>query len=521
MICEANCTYLQIEPPTDGGEPVGINEIMEYLNNRNIDYDTQILYTAVGKKEEQKLRINRKAYLEERENYKLIISPDNMRAIVRFYAPSQNGEPITRNEFIADLNFKGIKYGIQDQEIDKFFKQRKYCEDIIVAVGKSPRHGVDAHIEYYFSTDVKARPTLKEDGSVDFFHLNTINHCQKGDVLAKLFPEDLGEPGKNVLGEPLKPRDVKKKKLKYGRNILLSEDKLTMTSEVDGHVTLVDDKVFVSDVLTVENVDNSTGDIEYEGSVQVSGNVCANFSVIAKGNIEVGGVVEGAYLQAGGDIIIARGMNGMGRGELKADGNIVAKFMENATAMAKGYISSESILHSSVQAGDEITVSGRRGFITGGRVCALNNVSVKTLGSSMGADTIIEVGVDPTLKSRIQQMQKEIAEASRVVKSVQPLLAATQQKLAKGIKLSPDQIQYMKSLIALSQLKKKEVEDKTAEMEAMQDSLGNLTSASVNVSGVVFPGTKICVGDSSMVVQSEMQYCKFIRLGGEVKMTAL
>ena len=346
----------------------------------------------------------------------------------------------------------------------------------------------NAHIEYYFNTDGKARPTLKEDGSVDFFHLNTISHCQKGDVLAKLFPEDLGDPGKNVLGEPLKPRDVKKKKLKYGRNITLSEDKLTLTSD---------------------------------GSVEINGNVCANFSVIAKGNIQVGGVVEGAYLQAGGDIIITRGMNGMGRGELKAGGNIVAKFMENATAMAKGYVSTDSILHSSVQAGDEVTVSGRRGFITGGRVCALNNVSVKTLGSSMGADTVIEVGVDPTLKSRIQQIQKEIAEAARVVKSVQPLLTATQQKLAKGIKLSPDQIQYMKSLIALSQLKKKEVESKTTEMEAMQDSLGNLTNASVNVSGVVFPGTKICIGDSSMIVQGQMQYCKFIRTGGEVKMTAL
>ena len=521
MICEENNTYLQIEPPSDGGEPAGINEIMEYLNSRSIEFDSQALYAVIGKTDTQKLRLNRNSHMEERENYKLVISPDKMQAIVRFYAPSKGGELMSRTELISDLGFKGIKFGVQDVEIDKFFKSRRYCENIVVAMGKEPRHGSDAYIEYYFNTDVKARPTLKEDGSVDFFHLNTISHCQKGDMLAKLFPEDLGEPGKNVLGEPLKPRDVKKKKLKYGRNITLSEDKLILTSDVDGHVTLVDDKVFVSDVLTVDNVDNSTGNIEYEGRVQVNGNVCANFSVVAKGNIEVGGVVEGAYLQAGGDIIIARGMNGMGRGELKAGGNIVAKFMENASAMAKGYVSSESILHSSVQAGDEVTVSGRRGFITGGRVCALNSVTVKTLGSSMGADTVVEVGVDPTLKFRIQQMQKEIAEAARVVKSVQPLLTATQQKLAKGIKLSPDQIQYMKSLIALSQVKKKEVETKTAEMESMQDSLGNLTSAAVNVSGVVFPGTKICIGDSSMIVQSQMQYCKFIRTGGEVKMTAI
>lgn len=521
LVCEENSTYLQIMPPTDGGNPVGINEVMEYLNSRGVNYDSQALYTAVNKKEPQKLLLNRETHIKERENYKLVISPDNMQATIRFYPPSEGGELISRNELVSDLGFKGIKFGIQDDAIDKFFRSRAYCEDIVVAVGKPPRHGSDARIEYFFSTDVKARPTLKEDGSVDFFHLNTINHCQKGDVLAQLYPEDVGEIGRTILGEPLKPRDVRKKKLKFGRNITLSEDKLTISSDVDGHVTLVDDKVFVSDVLTVENVDNSTGNIEYEGSVQVSGNVCANFSVIAKGNIEVGGVVEGAYLQAGGDIIIARGMNGMGRGELKASGNIVAKFMENATAMAKGYVSSESILHSSVQAGDEVTVSGRRGFITGGRVCALNSVSVKTLGSSMGADTVVEVGVDPTLKFRIQEIQKEIAEAARVVKSVQPLLTATQQKLAKGIKLSPDQIQYMKSLIALSQLKKKEVEEKTAEMESMQDSLGNLTSAAVNVTGVVFPGTKICIGDSSMVVHGQMQYCKFIRTGGEVKMTAL
>lgn len=521
LICEERSTYLQVVPPTDDGENVSVAEIMEYLNNRNIFYDSKMIYSIAGKKEPMKIRLNNDGHLEERESYKLEIAQDKMQASVRFYPPSKNGEKMTRSEFMSDLSFKGVKYGIQEEGIEKFFHDRKYCEDIIVAIGTPARHGSDAYIEYYFSTDLKARPTLKEDGSVDFFHLNTINHCHKGDVLAKLFPEDLGTPGMNVMGEKIKPRDVKKKKLKFGRNITLSEDKLTMTSDVDGHVTLVDDKVFVSDVLSVENVDNSTGDIDYEGSVQINGNVCANFSVRARGNIEVSGVVEGAYLEAGGDIIIARGMNGMGRGELKANGNIIAKFMENTTATARGYVSAESILHSTVQAGDEVTVSGRRGFITGGRVCASNSVTVKTLGSSMGADTIVEVGCDPTLKSKIMDLQREIAEASRVVKSVKPLLDALQQKMAKGVNLSPDQVQYMKSLIALSQVKKKEVEEKTVEMEDMQDSLGNLTNAQVVVTGVVFPGTKIAIGDTSMVVQSEMQYCRFIRTGGEVKMTAI
>lgn len=521
LVCDENSTSVKIFPATNGGAPVSLNEVKEYLGNKNIPYDAAALLNILGKKEICTILINRDRHMEERESYKLILSPDNMTATVRFYPPSAAGEKMTVEEFLTDLGYKNIKFGIREDEIKKYFPDRQYCEDITVAEGKAPRHGTDATIEYYFNTDLRARPTLKEDGSVDFFHLNTINHCKKGDVLARLSPADSGEPGTNVLGDKVKPRDVKNKALKYGRNITLSEDKLTMISEVDGHVTLVEEKVFVSDVFSVENVDNSTGDIEYEGSVQISGNVCANFSVKARGNIEVQGVVEGAYLESGGDIIIARGMNGMNKGRLKAGGNVVVKFMENASVTAGGYVSAESILHSTVQAGSEVTVSGKHGFITGGRVSALNQVTVKTLGSPMGADTIIEVGADPMMKQRVQELQKAIAEANRVLKSIHPLLAATQQKLSRGVKLPPDQIQYLKSMIALDQMKTREVEEKTKEMEDIQSALSSRSTAQVIVTGTVFQGTRICIGDLSMVVQSEMKYCRFIVMDGDVKMTAI
>ena len=521
LVCDANQTYLHVFPPTSGGMAVSTNEIAEYLGSRGITYDSSAIASIAGSVGVQEVLINYMPCSEEREAYKLIVSPDKMNAVVRFYPPSKGGGRLTKQEFIADLSFKKIEFGIQEEEIDRFFNSPTYCEDYIVAVGQPPRHGSDAHIEYYFNTDLSARPTLKEDGSVDFFNLNTISHCHEGDVLAKLFPEDPGDVGYNVEGEKIKPREVKKGKLKFGRNITVSEDKLSMISEVDGHVTLVDGKVFVSDVLTVENVDNSTGNIEYDGNVQVNGNVCANFSVKAKGNVEVSGVVEGALVEAGGDIIIAKGMNGMGKGVLNAKGNVVAKFLENATVTALGYVSSESILHSTVYAGDEITVSGKRGFITGGRVCATNMVSVKTLGSSMGADTIVEVGADPTVKVRIQNLQWDIANASRVIKSVQPLIEASRKKQAKGIKVTPEQLQYVKSLIALNRVKEKEIDDKAQEMERLQESIGTFTNAKVVVTGVVFPGTKISIGDVSMVVHGEMKYCKFIKLDGDVKMTAI
>ena len=79
-----------------------------------------------------------------------------------------------------------------------------------MAKGKEPRHGTDASVRYYFNTDVHAQPTLKDDGTVDYFHLNMINPCRKGQLLAEIIPEDEGEYGITVQGAKIRPRQVKK-----------------------------------------------------------------------------------------------------------------------------------------------------------------------------------------------------------------------------------------------------------------------------------------------------------------------
>ena len=290
---------------------------------------------------------------------------------------------------------------------------------------------------------------------------------------------------------------------------------------VDGHAELVDDKVFVSDVLEVENVDTSTGNIDFEGSVQINGNVCTNFEVKTKGDIIVKGVVEGAHLEAGGNIIIVRGVNGMGKGVLKAGGNVISKFLENVTVHAAGYVSSESILHCHVMAGTEITVSGRRGFITGGKVSAAGLIDVKTLGSAMGADTVVEVGADPEIKARMAELQKAIAESTKTLQSIQPILVNAKQKIAKGVTLTPEQLKYVQSLIKANQQQTELVEKGTAELEELQKQLIRSEGRGIIVRGTIHPGTKLCIGDASMVVQKSAQYCRFIRERGEIKMASI
>ena len=522
LIHNTHGTSLKIVPPTDGGEMFPIGELVDYLNERNLHYDLHKLNaTCVGLKQEITIPLNLERGYRESEKCIVSISDDKMTATVRFHAPSNDGEIMNETEILQELKHKGLQFGVKEDVVEEYAKHRVYCTDILIAEGLEPVQGSDASIEYFFSTDIHAKPTLLEDGSVDFYNLNTINHCTKGDMLARLTPAVQGECGKTVTGETLKPREVRRLTLHYGRNISISEDKTCIYSEVNGHVVLVEDKVFVSDVLEVENVDISTGNIDYEGSVLVRGNVCSNFSVVSRGNIEVRGIVEGAYLQAEGDIIIARGMNGMGKGELKAGGNIVVKFMENVTAEAQGYVSAETILHSRVFAGTDVTVTGKKGFIAGGRVCATNSINVKTLGSSMGADTIVEVGVDPGLKNKFQQYQKDVMDARSELDRIEGIISSAKKRLAAGTTILEEQAKFVAASIVKKGELVSEINTKEKQIEEMQDLLEGKRIAHITVTGEVYPGTKVCISEVSMVVKSICQYCRFVKVRGDVKMEAI
>ena len=141
-----------------------------------------------------------------------------------------------------------------------------------------------------------------------------------------------------------------------------------MYSDVSGNVTLVSDEVFVSDCYEVPaDVGPSTGDISYDGSINVKGNILTGYKVEASGDIYVNGAVEGATLIAGGKIVLNRGIQGMGKAMMKAEGDVISNFIESANVEAGGKIITDAIMHSNVTAKDSIEVNGRRGMVAGGR----------------------------------------------------------------------------------------------------------------------------------------------------------
>lgn len=516
--------YIKVYPALNNGQNLKIEEIMDYLTMKNIkEYDLKAVHMMINNaKTPTEAKICDGTILPENESVAFRIEEDNMSVVGRFYPPSTKGNLLGLREIESEMARAGIKYGILHQNIEVYLRHRQFCTDVLLAKGKESIQGTSAIITYNFNLDVNMKPQINQDGSVDFHHLDMINRVTKGDVLATLKPADFGITGVDVYGREIRPLKVQNRVLKHGRNIHLSEDGLTMYSDVSGHVSLTDDKVFVSDTYEVNgDVDASTGDIEYDGNVTVKGNVITGFKVKAKGDIIVSGVVEGAIIEAEGQIILNRGMQGMNRGELKAGGNIFSKFFENATITAGGNIETDAIMHSKVYARGDVIVNGKRGLITGGEIKSASLIVVKTVGSTMGTSTLLEVGIDPSILEEYRQLERSIpkwqAEKDRIEQSINMFKT----KLSRGDNIPPDKLLFIKSAGNTYKKLENQIDKAKQRCIELQIDMDNYNGGCVSVSNIAYSGVKMVISNVMYYVRGNVHHSKFIRDGADIKVIGL
>jgi hypothetical protein len=524
VINKEDGTYIRCVAPINKGAPIDVNDVTYYLDKKLIrDYDAKSIrnYLVAGDYKED-FKVSPEPGYRQNEHLKLTIDKSGLKVIGRFYPPTNEGEQMSKDEIIGELKHNNVVFGYVMKNIDIFVKARLYCTDILLAKAEPPVHGHDAKIEYFFKTETVGKPKLNEDGSVDFHDLDNISHVNKGDKLAHLTPADMGKPGTNVFGKPLPAKKVNRMVLKHGINISVSEDGLDMFSDVSGHATLVGNTVHVSNVYEVPaNVDTSTGDIEYSGNVMVKGNVITGFSVKASGDIIINGVVEGANLEAGGDIVIGLGVQGIFKAKLKAGGNIVSKFFENCEDVyAEGNITTDAVMHSNVKAKGEVTVQGRRGLITGGTVISSKKIHAKTVGSTMGTATLLEIGLDPERMDLYHKIEKDNEMKQEEIEDLKQMMSSYQKRIMNREKLEPDQMKRLQEAsIRIKQLSQDINENKKITAEVLEE-LEVCKKGKIFVAGDTYAGVTIIIANTKKKITDEAIHTCFVKEGADIRLSS-
>lgn len=445
------------------------------------------------------------------------VSKNQMTATI-LLVPPKDGKMITFEKVMEELSAKGIKYGVDENKIKEIINNGIFNTPVVIATGTPPKDGEDGKVQFYFDTDRNLKPKILEDGTVDYHNLGLVINVKKGQLLAEIIPPTKGTHGTTVTGNLVKAKDGKMPRVHASKNVTLSEDGLKMFADIDGQPIFYNDKISVLPVLEIKgDVGPATGNIDFLGSVIVFGNVKSGFTIKASQDLEVYGIVEAAEIEVGGNIVIKRGVQGRGKGSLKAGQDFTARYIENATVTAgNNIIVSEAVMHSNLFAGKAIRVEGRKGLVVGGTVKAGEQLIAKTIGSPMSTYTEIEVGINPTLKINYQNICNQLAVIEKDLQKMDQALGVLERLKEKNL-LTPDKRILMDKLIsAKDSLQNQQLELK-AEKERLDLAMSFSSRAKVSASNVCYSGVNIVIGNASLKVRDKITHVTFYNYDGQIR----
>ena len=452
---------------------------------------------------------------------------ENASCVHLSVTPAIGGKPVTTEQVAKALADSNIIHGIKTDVIQKALSNNA-AGKYVIAESTPPTHGENARFESLIAEAKDTHPLINEDGRVDYHEIGSFISVNAGDALMRKIPATQGINGVDVYGRAIianPGKDIPFSNKLHGVEID-PEDQNLLRASTGGLPKVLANGVSVSTVIDVKDVNLSTGNIDFNGTVNIRGDVIEGMKVNATGDVIIAGMTEGAHIHADGNIIIHKGV--IGRGELRTEagepgqsvailtsgGSIEARFIENAIVHAAGNITiGEFVSHSELFSHNTIVVGkkgAKKGHILGGSTRARISVDAHMLGSQSNVKTHIDVGNDPELHEKVKITTTSYEEK---IEEQEKLLT-----LIHRLKQQPDQKSKAIMARALSTLKKLNEELKIITTEKTQiEAQDQLTSSAiVYVRKHAFPETSITIGNASYTVQNRTEAGSFVLEGQKV-----
>ena len=438
------------------------------------------------------------------------ISRDKMKATIKYDTRSGTKLP-TFEMVMEELNNKGVKFGIDEDEIKHGIES---LAPFVAANGQPPIAGENAYIDKKFDLSAKGRPVVDEYDKVDYKNMNLFVLVEANQTLAIRVPQTKGKPGKNVFGEVVPAQNGRPIPMPTGKNTrVLGENQLIAT--INGQIVTDGNRISVDPRLEIKgSVGVATGDIDFDGSVFVQGDVKQGFKVVATGDIEIKGNVSGGEV-TGRSIIISGGITGANRGKVQAENDVRAAFAENAVIEAgRDIYIADVCLHSTLRAGKKINVEGKGGKIIGGLTVSGEEVNAREIGNDAFVITRVSVGVDPNLQKEYHEVCKSYKEGKKKLLHItQTLNTLAKIDMSKLPQERLDQINAItRSQFPIAgQLKRDE--QKILELE---EKLAEMKNGKIRVDDIIYPGSRLSVNSVVKNVNEEYRHCTMYLNEGEI-----
>ena len=411
----------QERPPVDSG---ALHALLAQAGYGECLHHEEAIASAANECNTQKSAFTRMVAQRCDATIQVQIAPGDMAAVMSL-TPPRGGKAAAKEDVIRALADAGVVFGIDETAIRQGCELGS-CNGISVASGALPQNGHDTVFEELIPQTANREPKLDENGLIDYREHGSITVVQPGAPLMRRSPATAGVDGHTVRGRILAPRagrDAPFATQLAGAQVA-SDDANLLQASVTGQPIRVKCGVIVESILRVTEVNMGTGNIHFDGSVHVDGDVVQGMKIGASGDIVVGGMVDGGLLDAGGNIQIAGGV--IAHAHLRAGGSVTARFAEGVHIYAGTVIALHDMaLECELQSLNQIIIgaeSPQRGRLIGGSSTAMMLISVPVLGSAKGGITKIVLGSNPELDAKLEALQRRIDKEKGTEENLQKLV---------------------------------------------------------------------------------------------------
>jgi uncharacterized protein (DUF342 family) len=447
------------------------------------------------------------------------VDTDLMTARLIIHPPGEGGGMPSEKEITEALHHARVLWGhdagVIADLVKGFTEGRFPAEPVVVARGRPPLNGENGKVDFLFNTTTSLQPKVNPDGSADYKSVNIVISVPKGQELARLVPPTKGTPGKNIIGEDLPCKEGSIGILPIGPNTEPHPDNDdVLVASVDGIVRFAGSYVEVCEGYVIKgDVDFSTGNVKYEKSVIINGDIKAGFSVDCGGDLQVAGIIEDCSLTVGGNLLCKHGFIGQGKGVIECKGDVNLGFLLNQTVRSRKSVNvAKEAINSTIFARQSISAHGKPISVAGGMLVARELISLYGVGNQSGVRTNIEVGLDYTLVEELKKNEEQVAEVTQKSRKVVDAIKKYQHLVTiKKHFTAQEEFLFNKLRLAMAKIEE-QLRLLEERKKIIQAKMSELENAMIKIEHSAMPGTMFKIGDRRFVVKEEIIGPKTIRL---------
>jgi uncharacterized protein len=384
--------------------------------------------------------------------YELKVSDDGLAAELTI--PRGAGPVPELSDFVAHLEEVEHLVAVDEVKVAHLLSLagvgRKAGPEVI-ARGIEPITGKDAQLEWrgdFFDRVPLERP----DGSVDHFRRNKTSVAANA-IIAEWIPPEAGTPGRTVRGEEIEAEAGRPWRPTLHPTVAWTDEaKTQIEALVSGQVEFARGRLSISQVFAVKSVDFSSSSIDFDGAVDVSGDVREGFEVRATGTVTVSGFVETAIVTSGGNLAVKQGIIGRNKIRIECAGDMEVGFARELEIVCGGQLlSNGELLFCTGRIGGDVTASKNR--LVGGHWQIGGSLYVSELGSESETPTVVNVGIDADLEAK---QAEQAAEREKLQQEIEDRALQIENLERKRARTDKEEIALQKLKVYLGQLRKQD-----------------------------------------------------------------